>query len=125
MVFVFVDSIQQSLVDGEPENAYWIPGTENPADGLTRLRSEMGPIMALLETGIFQPGFLFFASAWGVSLSGMMVHSPSPLVCFCLPFREFFVCDRMGDRAVLFGMDITVHLAQIPFFAIPCAQHAS
>ena len=57
---IFFLSIQQSLVDGEPENAYWIPGTENPADGLTRLRSEMGPIMALLETGIFQPGFFFF-----------------------------------------------------------------
>ena len=48
-------SIQQSLDDGELENVYWIPGTENPADGLTKLRSEMGPIMALLETGRFQP----------------------------------------------------------------------
>ena len=51
-------SIQQFLEDGELENAYWIPGTENPADGLTKLRSEMGPIMALLETGRFQPGVL-------------------------------------------------------------------
>ena len=51
-------SIQQSLDDGELENAYWIPGTENPADGLTKLRSEMGPILALLETGRFQPGLL-------------------------------------------------------------------
>ena len=50
--------IQQSLEEGELENAYWIPGTENPADGLTMLRSEMGPIMALLETGRFQPGIL-------------------------------------------------------------------
>ena len=37
---------------------YWIPGTENPADGLTRIPSEMGPILALLETGRFQPGLL-------------------------------------------------------------------
>ena len=50
--------IQQSLGEGELENAYWIPGTENPADGFTKLRSEMGPILALLETGSFQPGVL-------------------------------------------------------------------
>ena len=42
-------SIQQFLEDGELENVYWIPGTENPADGLTKLRS---------ETGRFQPGTL-------------------------------------------------------------------
>ena len=47
-------SIQQFLEVGELENVYWIPGTENPADGLTKL----GPIMALLETGRFQPGTL-------------------------------------------------------------------
>ena len=40
------------------ENVYWIPGVGNPADGLTKLRSEMGPIMTLLETGRFQPGTL-------------------------------------------------------------------
>ena len=51
-------SIQQFLEDGELENVYWLPGTENPADGLTKLRSEMGPIMALLETGNFRPGIL-------------------------------------------------------------------
>ena len=27
--------IQQSLEEGELENAYWIPGTENPAGGFT------------------------------------------------------------------------------------------
>ena len=51
-------SIQQLLGDGELENVYWLPGVENPADGLTKLRSEMGPIMTLLETGRFQPGIL-------------------------------------------------------------------
>ena len=51
-------SIQQFLEDGELGNVYWLPGTENPADGLTKLRSEMGPIMALLETGNFRPGIL-------------------------------------------------------------------
>ena len=51
-------STQQFLEDGELENVYWPPGTENPADGLTELRSEMGPVMALLETGSFRPGIL-------------------------------------------------------------------
>ena len=40
-------SIQQFLEEGELENVYWIPGVENPADGLTKLRSEMGPITTL------------------------------------------------------------------------------
>ena len=51
-------SIQQFIGEGELENVYWIPGVENPADGLNSLRSEMGPIMTLLETGRFQPGIL-------------------------------------------------------------------
>ena len=51
-------SIQQFLDEGELGNVYWIPGVENPADGLTKLRSEMGPIMTPLETGRFQPGTL-------------------------------------------------------------------
>ena len=50
--------IQQFIEAGDLDNAYWIPGTENPADGLTKIRSEMGPILALLETGRFQPGLL-------------------------------------------------------------------
>ena len=51
-------SVQQLLEDGELETVYWLPGVKNPADGLTKLRSEMGPIMTLLETGRFQPGIL-------------------------------------------------------------------
>ena len=51
-------SIQQFVEEGDLDNVYWIPGTENPADGLTKIRSEMGPILALLETGRFQPGLL-------------------------------------------------------------------
>ena len=50
--------IQQFIEEGDLDNVYWIPGTENPADGLTKIRSEMGPILALLETGRFQPGLL-------------------------------------------------------------------
>ena len=51
-------SIQQFVEDGELDNIYWIPGAENPADGLTKIKSEMGPISSLLETGGFQPGLL-------------------------------------------------------------------
>ena len=51
-------SIQQFIEEGDLDNAYWPPGTENPADGLTKSRSETGPILALLETGRFQPGLL-------------------------------------------------------------------
>ena len=51
-------SIQQFIEEGDLDNAYWLPGTENPADGLTKSRGEMGPILALLETGRFQPGLL-------------------------------------------------------------------
>ena len=51
-------SIQQFIEEGDLDNVYWIPGTENPADGLTKIRREMGPILAPLETGRFQPGLL-------------------------------------------------------------------
>ena len=51
-------SIQQLIEDGDLDNVYWLPGVENPADGLTKLKSEMGPILPLLETGRFQPGIL-------------------------------------------------------------------
>ena len=51
-------SAQQFVGNGELENAYWLPGVGNPADGLTKLKSEMGSILALMETGRFQPGLL-------------------------------------------------------------------
>ena len=51
-------SIQQLIEDGDLDNVYWLPGVENPADGLTKLKSEMGPIPPLLETGRIQPGLL-------------------------------------------------------------------
>ena len=50
--------IQQFIEEGDLDNVYWIPGTGNPADGLTKIRREMGPIVALLETGRLQPGLL-------------------------------------------------------------------
>ena len=51
-------SIQQSLDNNELDNIYWLPGTENPADGMTKVRSEMPPMLRLLEFGEFYPGLL-------------------------------------------------------------------
>ena len=48
-------SIQQALGAGDLENAYWLPGTENPADGLTKVRSDVVPLLRLLESGSFCP----------------------------------------------------------------------
>ena len=51
-------SIQQSLDNKELDNIYWLPGTENPADGMTKMKSEMSPMLNLLEFGEFFPGVL-------------------------------------------------------------------
>ena len=37
-------------------NIYWLPRTKNPADGLTKVRSEMAPLSPQLESGKFCPG---------------------------------------------------------------------
>ena len=39
-------------------NVYWVPGTEDPADGLAKVRCDMAPLMWLLESGHFTPGTL-------------------------------------------------------------------
>ena len=51
-------SIHQFFEEGELGDVYWIPGPENPTDGLTKIKSEMGPILALLEPDRCQPGLL-------------------------------------------------------------------
>ena len=48
-------SIQRALEEGDLEKAYWLPGTENPAGGLTRVRSDMVPLLRLLGSGGFRP----------------------------------------------------------------------
>ena len=47
---------QHVLVGSELDNVYWAPGTENPADGLTKVRSDMEPLLRLLESGHRNPG---------------------------------------------------------------------
>ena len=32
-------NIQQALEEGDLDNAYWLPGADDPADGLPRVRS--------------------------------------------------------------------------------------
>ena len=44
-------AIQQAIEIQELDNVYWIPGRENPADGLTKLRSGMLPLLRLMESG--------------------------------------------------------------------------
>ena len=51
-----VSIIQQSLGDGDLENAYWLTGTESPADGLTKVQNDAVPLFRLLETVRF-PSF--------------------------------------------------------------------
>ena len=46
------------IEDEELDNVYWPPGAGNPADSLTKIKSEMGAILSLLGTGRFQPGVL-------------------------------------------------------------------
>ena len=49
-------SIQQALELKELDNAYWTPRKENPADGLTKLHSEISPLLRILESGAYNPG---------------------------------------------------------------------
>ena len=49
---------QQALGQGDFENAYWQPGTEKPGDGLTKVLSDMVPLLRLLESGRFPLGQL-------------------------------------------------------------------
>ena len=49
-------STQQALGEKELDNAHWIPAKENPADDLTKLHSEILPLLRLLESGTYNPG---------------------------------------------------------------------
>ena len=51
-------SISDAMEGGGLGYVAWIPGTENPADGLTKATSDRGPLLQLLETGLYRPGRL-------------------------------------------------------------------
>ena len=49
-------SIMRALVSGDLGDVAWIPGSENSADGLTKVKSEIGPLLNRLGTGAYLPG---------------------------------------------------------------------
>ena len=51
-------SIQHGVEAGDLGDEYQPPGTDSPADGLTRVRIDMVPLPRLLESGRFRPGQL-------------------------------------------------------------------
>ena len=51
-------SIQRALEAADLENAFWLPGAGNPVDGLTKVQSDMVPLLRLSECGRCCPGQL-------------------------------------------------------------------
>ena len=47
---------QQTLETQELGNVYWLPGSENPADGLTKTESDAAELLRLSEPGTYDPG---------------------------------------------------------------------
>ena len=41
-------SFQQALEQGELDTLFWVPGVGNPADGVTRVRSDVVPLFRLV-----------------------------------------------------------------------------
>ena len=51
-------STHQGLNRGELGSAFWLPGPENPADGLTKENGYLDPPLSFLKAGSFFPGTL-------------------------------------------------------------------
>ena len=51
-------SNQQALEREKLGNAFWLPGPENPADGLTKENGYLDPPLSFLKAGSFFPGTL-------------------------------------------------------------------
>ena len=49
---------QQAIEIQELDNVHWIPGRVNPADGLTKLRNALLPLLRLMDSGSYNPGYL-------------------------------------------------------------------
>ena len=85
--------IQQALGEGDLENVYWLPGTGNPAGGLTKVRSDMFPFLRLLESGGFRR--IQLRPPGGCSLEGVRIPRGA---------LEFIrACARGGRDPVLSG----------------------
>ena len=50
--------IQGALGNGELGNVFWLPGTENPVGGLTKVKIDMVPVARALQTGSCFPDAL-------------------------------------------------------------------
>ena len=48
-------AIRHTLKLQASDSVYWIPGLGNPADGLTKTRSDMAPLSRPLESGAYNP----------------------------------------------------------------------
>ena len=73
---------QQAIEIQELGNFYWIPGRENPADGLTKLHSAILPLLRLMESGSYNPGYL------GPRINTLIHHYPSHacyIICVAQP----------------------------------------
>ena len=51
-------SIRQASAQGGLGNIFWSPGMGDPVDGLAEVRSDMAPLLRLLESGKFSQGSL-------------------------------------------------------------------
>ena len=51
-------SVRRFLGIGDLETAYLLPGLENPADGMTEVKSDMLPLLRQKESEAFHPGTL-------------------------------------------------------------------
>ena len=50
-------AVQEAIEIQELRNVYWAPGRENPAGGLTKLRSGILLLLRLAAAGTYNPGF--------------------------------------------------------------------
>ena len=41
---------------GDVDNVYWLPRPQNPADGLTEVKTDLVTLLCLLQAGSFLPG---------------------------------------------------------------------
>ena len=56
--FQHVLAFQQALVLMGLANVYWPPGLGSRNDGLTKTKSDVAPLLHLLESGTYSPGAL-------------------------------------------------------------------
>ena len=104
--------IQQALEEGDLENAYWLPGMEDPADSSTKVRNEMATLLRLLESGAFFLGHLrpLKGVAWREQGAAFVVLE------FTLHVRQWILLE--GEWAILRG---TVFGSRSPYAPLSLA----